>query len=246
MKKIISILIILCVAASLFAATGSVRLGAAFGAVIGRTKPFTQGEKDTLVHYKSYGLGFDALFKDDFSDSLAAFFDFNMTIGLEGKFRNHDEAEFKSINDEFKEVEIIAKSLGGRATKKLFSLSAASGLVYKLPFTKTHFNYALGGGIFLDRLFAEICAYMPDGNSEAHRVRCFNLGLSVYMEMSKNISDRFGVSLIFMPRFGVLSFATDAMIKTSADHVVTRDEQRAFGFAPSISMPVSLGAVYYF
>ncbi len=33
MKKVISILIILCVAASLFAATGSVRLGAAFGAV---------------------------------------------------------------------------------------------------------------------------------------------------------------------------------------------------------------------
>lgn len=246
MKKTISIFLILFVTASLFAASGSVRLGAAYGRVIGRTKPYIEGDKDTMVHYRSYGLGFDVLGKDDLSDSVAAFFNFNMTVGLDGKFRKDNVDTWTSIDEMFKEAQEEAKHFNASAKKKLYSLSSSSGLVYKLPFTKTHFNYALGGGIFLDRLFAEISVYYPDGHSSAHQVRCFNLGLSVYMEVSKNVSDHFGVSLIFMPRFGVLGFSTDAFIEKSVDGIVTRNEQRAFGFAPSISLPVSLGAIYYF
>ncbi len=54
MKKTVSIFLILFVTASLFAA-GSVRLASAYGRVIGRTKPFTDGDRDTMVHYRSYG-----------------------------------------------------------------------------------------------------------------------------------------------------------------------------------------------
>ena len=246
MKKTISIFLILFVTASLFAA-GVVRLGPAYGRVIGRSKPYIEDDKDTMVHYRSYGLGFDVLGQDDLSDSVAAYFNFNMTVGLEGKFRNDNEDTWTTIDDLYKQVEQEAKSLGGTAKKKLYSLSASSGLLYKLPFTKTYFNYSLGGGIFLDRLFTEVGAYFPDGHSVARRVRCFNLGLSSYMEISKTISNHFGISLLFMPRFGVLSFATDTIITTTADGKVIRDpDMRAFGFAPSISLQATLGAVYYF
>ena len=240
MKKAISILVVLCVAASLFA-VGSIRAGGAFGLVTGKTKPFIDGDKDTLVRYYSTGFGFDVLGRDDLSDSLGIWYDFNMTFGTDGKFKTPDMDDWTSINDMYKQAEEEARLAGGSAKKKLYSLSAGGGIMYKLPFTKTHFNYAIGGGAFIDRLFVEISMKFPNGDTRARRVRSFNVGITTYGEISKKLSEHFVASMTVMLRFGILNFSTDADVYNDI-----RNEQRAFGFAPSFSMPVVLGVSYYF
>ena len=240
MKKAISFLVVLCVAASLFA-LGSIRAGGAFGMVTGSTKPYTQGDDNTIVRYTSTGFGFDVLGRDDLSDSLGSWFDFNMTFGNDGKFKYPDESDWTSINDMYKRAQEQARLAGGTAKKKLYSLSAGGGIMYKLPFTNTYFNYAIGAGAFLDRLFMEISVHLPNGDVRARRVRSFNLGFTTYSEITKRLSEHFGLSLTVMLRFGFLNFSTDADIYNDI-----RNEQRAFGFAPSFSMPVVLGVSYYF
>jgi len=241
MKRIISFLVILCVATSLFA-LGSIRVGGSFSLVTGRTKPFTQEDKSTIVRYTSSGFGFDILGKDDLSDSIATWFDFNMTFGTSGKIKNYNDSEWTSFDDLFKNAEAYAKSFGGTAKKKLYSLSASGGVMYKLPFTNTHFNYAIGGGLFIDRLFADITVYLPEDYNKGDRVRCFNVGLTTYSEISNKLSDHFGVSLTVMLRLGILNFSTNAKMENGK----ILEELRAFGFAPSFNMPVVLGVSYYF
>jgi hypothetical protein len=134
-----------------------------------------------------------------------------------------------------------ARLAGGSAGKKLYSLSSSGGVVYKLPFTNTHFNYSVGGGLFIDRLYAEISQKYPNGHTEAFVVRSFNLGITSYGEISKQYSEHFGISLTVMLRMGFLNFSTQDNRVDNA-----RNEERAFGFAPSFSMPVVLGLTYYF
>jgi len=241
MKKTISFLVVLFIAASLFA-LGSVRVGGAFSMVSGRTKPFTEGDQSTLVRYTSTGFGFDVLGKDDLSDRIGIWFDFNMVLGTGGKIKNYNDTEWRSFDDLYKDAQEYAKAFGGTAKKKLYSLSSGGGVMYKLPFTKTHFNYAIGGGVFIDRLFAEITVNLPDNSSIADRVRCFNVGFTSYGEISKKFSDHFGISLTLMLRLGILNFSTNAKLENGK----IQEELRAFGFAPSFNMPVVLGATYYF
>jgi len=239
MKKAISLLVILCIAASLFA-LGSIRVGGAYSLVTGRTKPYTQGDQDTVVRYSSSGFGFNVLGKDDISDNLATWFDFNMVFGTDGKFKTPG-SDWTSLNDMYTLAEKEARLAGGSAGKKLYSLSSSGGVVYKLPFTNTHFNYSVGGGLFIDRLYAEISQKYPNGHTEAFVVRSFNLGITSYGEISKQYSEHFGISLTVMLRMGFLNFSTQDNRVDNA-----RNEERAFGFAPSFSMPVVLGLTYYF
>jgi hypothetical protein len=241
MKKIISFLVVLCITASVFA-LGSIRVGGAFSLVTGRTKPFLDGQDNTIVRYTSSGFGMNVLGKDDLSDNIAMWLDFGITFGSTGKIKNYNDPDWKTIDqmaDEF------AAYYGGIVeNKKLYSLSAAGGVMYKLPFTNTRLSYAVGGGLFIDRLFAEITAKITyDGHTEGQRVRSFNVGLTSYGEVSKQFSDHFGISMTLMLRMGILNFSAHTMLYNGK---VDDGEIRAIGFAPSFSMPVVLGVTYYF
>lgn len=79
MKKTLTILLILCVATTLFAASGfSVNVGGAFD--LFRLKTDKNDGNDYYNVYKGNGLGFDIGAQYDFSSKIMAYADFNMVF----------------------------------------------------------------------------------------------------------------------------------------------------------------------
>ncbi len=216
MKKVLSIMLVLCVAASLFA-VGSVRVGAAFDFVSGKTPDFKRNEtvlNNSARQYKTSGIGFDVSAKYDLSSDLSVFADFNMTFNFDFKFKGANSEEWNSFKD-FSE-------------KKLNSLSVSAGVAYKLPLANAPVKVSVGGGLFFERVLAE------------EKRLSFNfrhIGLTAYADVTYMINDKIGVGITAMPRIGL--FDID-------DGTVALVPVKASGFAFSFGMPVSVGASYSF
>ena len=216
MKKVLSIMLVLCVAASLFA-VGSVRVGAAFDFVSGKTPDFVVGEKtlnNSARMYKTSGIGFDVSAKYDLSSDLSVFADFNMTFNFDFQVKTVAEENWSSLKN--------------YDSKKLNSLSVAAGVAYKLPLTNSPVSVSVGGGLFFERVLGYV--------SESLNNKFSHVGLTAYADVTYMINDKIGVGVTAMPRIGLFDF----------DNITRIIEGKASGFAFSFGMPVSVGASYSF
>jgi hypothetical protein len=243
MKKVITILMVLCVSVALFASAGSIKVGGAFNFISGGTKDFVLNEitlPDSSSSYKSSGVGFDIGGSFDVSKDLKAWADFNMVFGFDAKLKEVDQTEWSSMNDLYKEFKDLA---GDKAYKKLNMISAAAGVAYKLGFDAP-VDVSVGGGVFFERVFGRVGA--KDESSEIGReFKAINLGVSLYADVEYKFNDNFGIGLTVMPHFGVYNSSTarEIVVVTGTDKSVS---MTAKGINFSFSMPVSLGATYSF
>lgn len=216
MKKVLSIMLVLCVAASLFA-VGSVRVGAAFDFVSGKTPDFKLNESvlnNSARQYKTSGIGFDVSAKYDLSSDLSVFADFNMTFNFDFKVKTVAEENWSSLNK--------------FDSRKLNSLSVAAGVAYKLPLANSPVKVSVGGGLFYERNLGYV--------SESFNNKFNHIGLTAYADVTYMINDKIGVGVSAMPRIGLFDF----------DSLTRVTEGKASGFAFSFGMPVSVGASYSF
>ena len=216
MKKVLSIMLVLCVAASLFA-VGSVRVGAAFDFVSGKTPDFKLNESvlnNSARQYKTSGIGFDVSAKYDLSSDLSVFADFNMTFNFDFKTKRATSEDWYSFKD--------------KSDKTLNSLSVAAGVAYKLPLANAPVKVSVGGGLFYERNLGYV--------SESFNNKFNHIGLTAYADVTYMINDKIGVGVSAMPRIGLFDF----------DSLTRVTEGKASGFAFSFGMPVSVGASYSF
>ena len=104
MKKTTTILLVLCVTAALFAASGlSLKLGGDFDLIFLRT---TKVESSGKTHqFKSNGIGFDVGAQYDFSKSIMAYADFNMAFPSDYEVSNDKDSDSYKFSDVVKEFE---------------------------------------------------------------------------------------------------------------------------------------------
>ena len=243
MKKVISIMVVLCVAAALFA-TGTVKVGGAFDFVSGKTSNSEDEAFGSKSLYSGKGFGFDVSARYDVADGLTSWADFNMTFGSNAKFKADGANEWATLDDIAKQVEAMVGN-AATAKKSVMNMSGAAGVAIKLR-AADDVEVAVGGGIFAERMTAKVSAAVPSNiNSTFHDVaytyRFVNFGVTGYADVAYKFTSNFGVGLTVMPRVGLLNFTTSSFAEDT-----TVETYKAKGFALSFSMPISLGVSYAF
>ena len=234
MKKLFSILIVLCIAATVFA-VGSVKVGGAFGFSAGKTAVVYVSEDPAHYEldykYKTSGFGFDVSGSYDLSDSLSVWADFNMLFNSDFKYQPNGVESYNSIkemyDDHYKDKE------GGYIVKN--SISGAAGVAYKLALNAP-VDVKVGGGLFVERIRAE---YGDAKSTFLYKV--INLGLALYADAQYKVADNIGVGLTVMPRLGIYNFMETKMVFSHYD-----DDEKGKSFQIGFSMPVVVGASYSF
>ena len=242
MKKTIALLMVLCITASLFA-IGSVKVGPAFSFVTGKTRDFEDGDTiylKTETKYKSSGFGFDISGKYELDATVSAWADFGMVFCAEGKYKSEGQTKWQSVKEMYESAKKYADANNGTAKKKLNILTLAAGAAVRLSLATVPVDVSVGGGLFLDRMFAEVSVSI--GNDyEAYTLKATNIGIAGYAEATYMINTEFGVGITMMPHIGLLNFTT--MIETSDEAAYFT---RANGFAFSFAMPIVIGVSYNF
>ena len=243
MKKVISIMVVLCVAAALFA-TGTVKVGGAFDFVDGKTAKFEAGAFGSSMLYKTNGFGFDVSGRYDVSGGFSVWADFNMTFNSDIKIKAEGAGEWASLSDI---AEGLEEEIGGAAKAKtsVYDMSGAVGVAIKLPVAPV-VDLAVGGGVFAETVTIKGSASVPENvNTSIHNLevtyRFVNIGVTAYADAAYKFTPNFGVGLTIMPRVGLLNFST---ISGARDKEV--ETYKARGFAASFSMPVVVGVSYSF
>lgn len=246
MKKVISILLVLCVAVSLFA-VGSVKVGGAFNFVTGATRDFYL--EDTKVRdgstYKSNGFGFDVAGDFDVAKDLAVWADFNMVFGSDAKL------EDDSLDDSYKNLREDLGDNADKAYKKINMISFGAGVAYKLALDPV--DVKLGGGLFLNRVFGKVgysdasIAFFDEVVATAaySQFKAINFGIALLADASYKFNKNFGVDFKLMPQIGLYNSSTTTLSIT-VDDVETKTEYKAKGFKLSYAMPIVVGVSYSF
>lgn len=243
MKKIISILMVLCIAASLFAAAGTLKVGGAFDFVTGKTGEFnSEDELGNKLQYKAKGFGFDISGRTDISSVFDVWSDVNMVFASNIDLRHDGANTWGSLDDTAKGIEVL---VGQKASKSVHKYSIAVGVAFKLPVAET-VNVAVGGGVFFDSLVGKVSASVPSNtNALAHNAsatfKFMNLGLTTYADVTVKVAENIGISLTAMPRIGVFNMSNITFVEDTET-----DVHKANGFAISFSTPVALGVSYSF
>ena len=245
MKKVISILLVLCVAVTLFAA-GSVKVGGAFNFVTGATRNFTAydngvkiADLDFGATYKTNGFGFDVAGDFDVAKDLVVWADFNMVFGADAKFKLGDFPE-TSLEDEYKELK---DELGNKAYKVVNVISLGAGAAYKLALDSV--DVKLGGGLFLDRALGKAGAE-EDATTEGYeQFKAVNLGVALYADASYKFNKNFGIGITVMPHIGLYNSAVITNYYKNGG-IEEKQEYKAKGFKLSYAMPIVFGVSYSF
>lgn len=242
MKKVISILMVLCIAASVFA-VGTIKVGGAFDFVTGKTGNFNEEYLSNKLQYKAKGFGFDISGRTDISPVFEVWSDVNMVFASNIDLRQDGANEWYSLD---KIVEEMEADVGQKASKSVHKYSIAVGVAFKLPVAET-VNVSVGGGVFFDSLVGKVSASVPENtNAEVHHAsftqKLMNLGLTTYADVTCKVASNIGISLTVMPRIGLLNMARII-------EVVDKDtiaDKKVNAFSVSFSMPVAVGVSYSF
>ena len=255
MKKVIAILLVLCVAVTLFAA-GSVKVGGSFNFITGGTRDLeaslydADGNKviptfalDKGATYKTNGFGFDVACDFDVAKDLVVWADFNMVFGADAKSKIEGSVE-ESLDDLYK---LYKDGVGDKAYKKINVITFGSGVAYKL--TLDPVDVKLGGGLFLNRGFGKV-GYKNGDIEEYEMFKSINFGLSLYADASYKINKNFGVGLTLMPQIGLFNSTTMTQYDSEGglDEIPTavKGEIIAKGLKLSFAMPIVVGVSYSF
>ena len=233
MKKLFSILIVLCIAATVFA-VGSVKIGGAFGFSAGKTSNVSDNEIELYYKYKTSGLGLDVAGSYDLSDSLSVWADFNMLFNSDFKYQPNGAEKYNSIKDMYDDY--YKDKEGGYIVKN--SISGAAGVAYKLALNAP-VDVKVGGGLFVERIRGEY----GDANV-IFLWKVINLGLALYADAQYKVADNIGVGITVMPRLGVYNITESK----NANKLIPIFDSDVWGnsFQICFSMPVVVGASYSF
>ena len=247
MKKTLTILLILCVATTLFAASGfSVNVGGAFD--LFRLKTDKNDGNDYYNVFKGNGLGFDIGAQYDFNSKIMAYADFNMVFpsDFDMDLVEGDTTETFTFKKMIEEWESLAKKIpDGKVPHFCFMLDASIGAAYK--FDLDPIKLAVGGGAYINLLRGSIgfTGTFGEEKIDAKRIYKFlTVGVSTLIEAKYMINDNIGVRLAVMPQVGIFS-------KRDVDiynHGV-KDEDASVslsGVGISFTVPVTIGASYSF
>ena len=243
MKKVISILMVLCIAASLFAASGTLKVGGAFDFVTGKTGEFnSEDELGNKAMYKAKGFGFDISGRTDISPVFDVWSDVNMVFASNMDLKQDGANDWYSLDTLAKLFELM---VGQTASKSVHKYSISVGVAFKLPVAET-VNVSVGGGVFFDSLVGKVSASVPENtNAYIHNAsatyKFMNLGLTTYADVTCLVAENIGISLTAMPRVGVFNMSNITSVKDTDTDVI-----KASSFAFSFGMPVSVGASYSF
>ena len=249
MKKLISVLVVLCLAMTLFAA-GSVRVGGSFNFLTGKSAKFSADAEDVLfelanekVGYKAHGFGFDVAGDYDVASNLSVWADFNMVFCADAKFKvgDADEVSFNDIYDFTKTY------LGVKDAKKAINIiSISSGVAYKLDFNAVEVK--LGGGLFFERALAmmKYKMVMEEANVETTtKFKVTNFGVALYGDVKYKFNEQFGLGLTVMPHVGLIN-TTSVGVKATAAGISSNVKDSKTGVRLSFSMPIVVGVSYSF
>ena len=246
MKKVMAILIVLCISVSLFA-IGSVKVGGAFNFVTGGTKDFvSKGEtqKDSAATYKSSGFGFDVSGSFDINSQLVVWADFDMVFCSDFTYGINGETEsFKDIYERAEEYAKNARKEGviASAYKNINIIHIGAGVAYKLPVQAV--DVKVGGGLFYERGFGKVgvkATYEGESGDMDLEIKANNFGLAFYADASYKFTENIGAGITIMPSIGL--FNTTALT-LKAEETTTMN---ASGMKISFSMPVVIGVSYSF
>ena len=235
MKKITTILLVLCVTAALFAASGlSLKLGGDFDFIFLRT---TKVESSGKTHqFKSNGIGFDIGAQYDFSKSIMAYADFNMAFPSDYEVSNDKDSDSYKFSDVVKEFE----EKGNKVRSMILFINASAGVAYKFDFDAI--KLSVGAGFYYNVLMSSLKLTGTGEPELVDVIKLSTIGLSSMIEAKYMVTDKIGVCLTAMPQIG---FYSNRNISNYIDGKKIKDDSLT-GFGLSFTMPVSIGASYTF
>ena len=248
MKKTICVLLVICLACALFAGV-TVKIGGAYNFVTGSTGNLTHteyvnGEKNHYSDlgikelFKSKGFGFDISADFDVAKNLAVWGDFNMVFGSDAKYKFENMIDWLSFDTRYEHFKIVYPD--SAVFKMINTISISAGVAYKLKLDIV--DVKLGGGVFLDRLFAKVGI---KSDKEYEQMKVNNLGLALYADASYKLNRNLGVGFTIMPHIGFYnSYLFEHSYNTDTDKY--NWENKAKGFKLSFAMPIVLGVSYSF
>lgn len=252
MKKVMAILIVLCISVSLFA-IGSVKVGGAFNFVTGGTKDFVyegKTEEKSAATYKSSGFGFDVSGSFDINSQLAVWADFDMVFCSDLELKTNDEdGKLSDIYKLFQEYEKYLKEHGATASAymKINVIHIGAGVAYKLPVQAV--DVKVGGGLFYERGLGKTGFTATNGEDSIENyvvIKASNLGLALYADASYKFTENIGAGITIMPSIGLFNTTTNTSRYQMNPEEAEISTRKASGMKISFSMPVVIGVSYSF
>lgn len=234
MKKTISILAVLFIAATVFASGMTAKVGLSYG--YGLLNPAKDG--DYQMSASGFGLHMGAL--EEFSYRLTAyadvylFFPDDITLKAGG--------ETKTFSEVVREIEETLSDPIELERSTAFFITSA-GVAYKLDFNALELT--LGGGFSVTTIIGEFSGRIPvAGNPRiSGSMSVTSFGLSGFAAAEFKLTPDFGVGITATPHLGLISVTRD---KRRAPIYGFSYDDRTEGFEISLAMPVSVGISYTF
>lgn len=253
MKKVTALLIVLFVAASLFAATGlTVKAGGAFDLFFLRTD-VSSGDYPHRDTYKGNGFGFDLGVQYDIGKNFMVYADYNMVFPYDftmvRAYKSGEDDEVASFREYLSELENEFKEdfSDVKAKGSVFVLDASFGAAYKFDLGPV--KLAVGGGAFCSLLRGSIgvtgvSKESGDKYDANVIVTFFNVGVSTLIDAKYMVAENIGINLTVMPQLGIYA---DRTINFYLNGEKDEDKTvRLNGVGISFVMPVTIGASYAF
>ena len=251
MKKVTALLIVLFVAASLFAATGlTVKAGGAFDLFFLRTD-YSSGDYPYRDTYKGNGFGFDLGVQYDIGKNFMVYADYNMVFPYDftmvRAYKSGEDDEVSSFRELISELENEFKELFSDVKVKGsdFVLDASFGAAYKFDFGSV--KLAVGGGAFCSLLVAK-CRITGKVGTQENEFKVdttfFNVGVSTLIDAKYMVSENIGINLTVMPQLGIYA---DRSVNIYLNGEKEEDKSASLsGVGLSFVMPITIGASYSF
>ena len=244
MKKVITILMVLCVSVALFASVGlTVKAGGTFGFTNMNTASKENDDQfDESINVISSGFGFSSGVQFDLSDNLMIYADFAMLFPSDATLKE-ENGTAKKLSELVKELEM---SYVGKGSYKINYMSISAGAAYKfnlgLPI-----RLAVGAGVTLNRAhnyikIAEVA--FPEGATIEYNESFINIGLNALIDAKYMVTDNIGVGLTVMPQLNLYNISKST--GSVNGKVRTEGTGEANGFKIGFAVPVTVGASYSF
>ena len=245
MKKVITILMVLCVSVALFASVGlTVKAGGTFGFTDMNTASKENEERfDKSINYKSNGFGFSSGVQYDLSDNLMVYADFTMLFPSDATLKAED-GETKTLSELVKEYE--QSHYPGKGSYKINYMSISAGAAYKLDLGLP-IRLAVGAGVTVNRAHNYVkiteVSFPEDGTIE-YNESFINIGLNALIDAKYMVTDNIGVGLTVVPQLNLYNISKS----TGSVNGKVRPEGtgEANGFKIGFAVPVTVGASYSF
>lgn len=252
MKRLLSLLAILFVAASLFASSGAILKAGGTYALVNlntATNTETNGFEESL-NIKFKGLGFDVGLLADVTDKFAVFSNFTMIFPKDADINNGEDS--KKLSVAVQELQTALKTVDANASvsSKLNFFSISAGAAYKFGFNAVKFAVGAGFTLNATNMAVNGSAKIAGEDCKLTVNQTFtNFGLSGLLDAKYMITDRVGVGILLFPQMGFYNITNASF--TAPDEIKELvgqdfDTGNVDGFKISFAMPIVIGVSYTF